>query len=218
MCALSDTPRKRVPRAQREKQLLDAAAHSFMEHGFLATTMSDVAGNVGVTKPLIYDYFGSKEGLLEAVIGRVNEAMIKQTNAAWTESAGKPIRERVRLTLVSFFQFTQTHGREFNLWGREVVHLQPTGNGSSKRPAEAMERTRLRISADIIDEISALPQTAAVDPYLLNGFAALAIGACERVAVWCSQDQRITPEMAAGIVDTLLWDGIGLIFAPKAAS
>jgi AcrR family transcriptional regulator len=55
-----------MPRAQREEQILGIAEEVFAERGFQATTMEDIAERVGVTKPLIYEYFGSKEGLLSS--------------------------------------------------------------------------------------------------------------------------------------------------------
>lgn len=56
---------KGVARADREQQILDVAGPIFGEHGFAATSMADVAREAGISKPLIYNYFGSKEGLHE---------------------------------------------------------------------------------------------------------------------------------------------------------
>ncbi|HEY2101407.1 MAG TPA: helix-turn-helix domain-containing protein, partial [Pseudonocardia sp.] len=56
--------RRRVSRAERERQILDAASAVFAERGYQAASMDAVAERVGVTKPVLYDHFGSKEGLL----------------------------------------------------------------------------------------------------------------------------------------------------------
>ena len=53
----------RLPRAERERQMLAAARALFAERGYGVVTMDDVAAAVGVTKPLLYTYFGNKERL-----------------------------------------------------------------------------------------------------------------------------------------------------------
>ncbi|UDY23530.1 TetR/AcrR family transcriptional regulator [Nocardioides sp. Kera G14] len=57
---------KGVPRADREDQILRAAAETFGLQGYAATSVADVAARAGISKPLVYAYFGSKEGLLTA--------------------------------------------------------------------------------------------------------------------------------------------------------
>jgi AcrR family transcriptional regulator len=54
---------KGVARADREAQIVDVACKVFGESGFAATSVADVAEAAGISKPLIYNYFGSKEGL-----------------------------------------------------------------------------------------------------------------------------------------------------------
>jgi AcrR family transcriptional regulator len=61
---------KGVPRLDRETQILDIASAEFGTHGFAATSVAAVAEKAGISKPLIYNYFGSKEGLYEACLDR----------------------------------------------------------------------------------------------------------------------------------------------------
>src|SRR3954466_15945975 len=55
--------RTRRPRAERERQMLETAHALFAERGYAEVTMDEVAAEVGVTKPLLYAYFGNKERL-----------------------------------------------------------------------------------------------------------------------------------------------------------
>ena len=59
-----------MARADRRDQLLDTAQEVFVERGYGPTSMDDVAEAAGVTKPVLYDHFGSKDGLLAAVVER----------------------------------------------------------------------------------------------------------------------------------------------------
>ena len=61
---------KGVPRLDRETQILDIASEQFGTQGFAATSVAAVADKAGISKPLIYNYFGSKEGLYEACLDR----------------------------------------------------------------------------------------------------------------------------------------------------
>jgi AcrR family transcriptional regulator len=55
----------RLPASARRRQLLDAALDAFAERGFHATSMNDVAEAAGVTKPVLYQHFGSKRALYQ---------------------------------------------------------------------------------------------------------------------------------------------------------
>ncbi|MEJ7636295.1 TetR/AcrR family transcriptional regulator [Aeromicrobium sp.] len=61
---------KGVPRLDRETQILDIASEHFGTHGFAATSVAAIADRAGISKPLIYNYFVSKEGLFEACLDR----------------------------------------------------------------------------------------------------------------------------------------------------
>src|SRR2546428_13985678 len=58
--------RPRVPRAQRERAMLRAAADVFGERGYHGASMDEIAARAGITKPMLYSYFDSKEGLFAA--------------------------------------------------------------------------------------------------------------------------------------------------------
>ena len=62
--------RTRLPAAERRETILRAAAEVFAAAGYRAAKVSDVAGRVGVTEPVIFQNFGSKAGLFAAVVER----------------------------------------------------------------------------------------------------------------------------------------------------
>ncbi|MEH3069336.1 MAG: TetR/AcrR family transcriptional regulator [Aeromicrobium erythreum] len=70
MAARPNAGTKGVPRAERERQILDVASVAFGTHGFVGTNVADVAHTAGISKPLVYAYFGSKEGLYAACLDR----------------------------------------------------------------------------------------------------------------------------------------------------
>ncbi|MFF7127448.1 MULTISPECIES: TetR/AcrR family transcriptional regulator [unclassified Streptomyces] len=78
---------KGVPRAARERQVLAAATDEFGRHGYEATTVAAVAARVGVTKPLLHHYFGSKQDLYLACLNPVGDRLLGAIRAAMAEQA-----------------------------------------------------------------------------------------------------------------------------------
>ncbi|MER7766759.1 TetR/AcrR family transcriptional regulator [Kitasatospora sp. NPDC096140] len=76
---------KGVPRADRERQVLAAATEEFGRHGFEATTVAAVAARVGVTKPLLHQYFGSKQDLYLACLDPVGDRLLHAIRTAMAE-------------------------------------------------------------------------------------------------------------------------------------
>ena len=71
--ARSNAGTKGVPRLEREDQILTVASGVFATEGFAATNIQVVAQAAGISKPLIYNYFGSKDGLFLACIERAGQ-------------------------------------------------------------------------------------------------------------------------------------------------
>ncbi|MFE4538671.1 TetR/AcrR family transcriptional regulator [Streptomyces scopuliridis] len=78
---------KGVPRADRERQILAAATEEFGRRGYEATTVAAVAGRVGVTKPLLHQYFGSKQDLYLACLDPVGDRLLDAIRSAMAEHA-----------------------------------------------------------------------------------------------------------------------------------
>ena len=71
--AQSNAGTKGVPRLEREGQILTVASEVFATEGFATTNIQAIAKGAGISKPLIYNYFGSKEGLFLACLERAGE-------------------------------------------------------------------------------------------------------------------------------------------------
>jgi AcrR family transcriptional regulator len=74
MTATSATARVPVMASERTERILQEATRLFAEFGYAGTRMTDVAAAIGVTKPIVYRYFESKQALFEALVRRVLEA------------------------------------------------------------------------------------------------------------------------------------------------
>ena len=64
---------RRLPRAARREQILDAATRAFARSGFTATSLDDVAAEAGITRVLLYRHFASKADMYRSVLDRACE-------------------------------------------------------------------------------------------------------------------------------------------------
>ena len=85
---------KGVARPEREAQIVAAACRVFGESGYAATSVADVAEAAGISKPLIYNYFGSKEGLYAACLRHAAQILtgeIERTAASGTVGLARAV-------------------------------------------------------------------------------------------------------------------------------
>jgi AcrR family transcriptional regulator len=166
-------PRRRMPKAQRMAQMLTVAEEIFAEQGYLATSMDEIAERVGVSKPMLYEYFGSKEGLLIGCIHRARTELREKTAAA-IAGAGSP-EEFLRLGLRAFFEFIVDHQRSWALLRQEAAIAVP----SAQEEVEGIRQQQTDMIGSVL--VSFAP---AIDPLEAEAFAEIVVGACERLAVW----------------------------------
>ncbi len=114
---MSSTPR--MPREQRRAQLLELATDLFTERGFQATSMDDIASAAGVTKPVLYQHFASKEDLYGAVV-EITGARLLDAVASLAELPG-PTEDRVRAGITRFYDLVNLDNALRLFTGYELV-------------------------------------------------------------------------------------------------
>jgi AcrR family transcriptional regulator len=76
------TGTKGVPRPQREQQIVEVAIDEFAARGYAGASMVEIATRAGISKPLIYQYFGSKDGLYLSCLHGVAGALLTRLESA----------------------------------------------------------------------------------------------------------------------------------------
>jgi AcrR family transcriptional regulator len=184
-----------MSREERSRQLLDVAERLIARRGVVATSMDDVAEAAGVTKPVVYDHFGSKDGLLCALIARAGEELHHRTTAA-VAGAGEPL-DVLERGLRAYFE---TLDRRDGVWW---ALLDATAAVSPATMAE-LDRIRTRQAAFIAELIAA---QIADDGERALVYAHSVVGACERLAALRAQHTELGVEAATRHLLELLWCG-----------
>ena len=156
--------RTRLPRAEREQQALAAARARFAEHGYAAVTMDVVAADMGVTKPLLYTYFGNKDGLFLACLAPAAEALEHTVREAVRGADGPA--DALERGVHAFFGFVD---RERDAWRMLFDETRPA-NGEIARFIAAQRERLTSVVGPSSDKEQAL--TVAL------------LGACEAMARW----------------------------------
>jgi AcrR family transcriptional regulator len=87
---------KGMARVERERRLIESAERAISTVGYDAASLDEIAREAGVTRPMIYAYFGSKEGLFVAGIHRAYERFLEEVEAAaFFEGSAKERTERL---------------------------------------------------------------------------------------------------------------------------
>jgi len=103
--------RRRLSRKERQAQLIDAARRLVREEGTDALTLGRLAQEAGVTKPVVYDHFGTRDGLLVALY-RDYDTRQNATLEAVLASCGPGLAERAEVIASAYVRCVLTQGQE----------------------------------------------------------------------------------------------------------
>lgn len=178
--------------------MIQVAEAVFAEHGYLAASMDEIAERVGVSKPMLYEYFHSKEGLLAACIAQARTELREVTEqaVAGTTSAEEALREG----LLAFFRHVGEHRQAWSLLRNEMMLI---GTTTASDEIEATRQQQTDLVAKLMDGYFDLGS-----PLRVEAAAEFVVGACERLAIWCERQQDASPERATDAAMDLLWAGL----------
>ncbi|MFE9398288.1 TetR/AcrR family transcriptional regulator [Streptomyces flavidovirens] len=192
-----------MPRAVRERQMMDAAVQTFGQRGYRAASMDEIAELAGVSKPLVYLYLNSKEELFTACIRREASALVEAVRAG--VEPGVPADRQLWNGLRAFF----THAAE-NPDGWAVLHHQARTHGEPFATEVAAMRTE--IIGFVTYLIGAAAREADCDAELAErevaGLAHALVGAAESLAGWGNGTPGVSAKETAATLMNFAWAGL----------
>jgi AcrR family transcriptional regulator len=205
-------PRVRMTGAQRREQLLDIGRELFGQKGFEATSIEEIAAHADVSKPVVYEHFGGKDGLYAVVVDRELQLVLDRFTSALS-APGRPreLLERAALVLLDYIE-------EDTLGFRVLTRDAPvtSGVGSFSSLIGELARKVEHILADQFDARGYDPQLAELYSQALVGMVAL-VGQW-----WLDTRSPAKHEVAAHLVN-LAYNGLahldpqpGLVDGPVA--
>lgn len=104
----SEKPRRprrtRMTGAERREQLLDIGRTLFAAKGFEGTSVEEIAAKAGVSKPVVYEHFGGKEGLYAVVVDREMRQLLDMVTGALTAGHPRELLEQAAFALLDYIE------------------------------------------------------------------------------------------------------------------
>jgi len=187
----------RLPRTARRRQLLSAAQEVFVENGYHAAAMDEIAERAGVSKPVLYQHFPGKQELYLALLDLHVDDMIARCRDALASTTDN--KQRVQAAIGAFFDFVSTQGEAFRLvFESDLRNVAPV--------RQRMERN-LRESAEMISQVIQEDTGCSSDEARLLGVGL--VGMAEVSArYWISSNGSIPKDAATQLIARLSWRGI----------
>jgi AcrR family transcriptional regulator len=185
----------RLTAAARRAQLIEVGRGVFAERGYEATSVEEIAARANVSKPILYDHFGGKEGLYAVVVDREVEYILGSVAAAVSSGSS---RARVEQAALAYLTYVQERPEGF------AVLLRDSPNSSGQLPA---------LMYDLADRVSDIFKNeldkAGYDSKSAPIYAHALVGMVAFVGQWWTDSRKPPPvETVASHIAALAWAGL----------
>jgi AcrR family transcriptional regulator len=193
----SSRARVRMTGAQRRQQLLDVGRELFAQRGYEATSIEEIASRADVSKPVVYEHFGGKEGLYAVVVDREMQRLLDRFTSALS-SGGHPreLLERAALVLLDYIE-DETDG--FRVLSRDSPVVGTSGTFSSLIGEVARKVEHI---------LAAQFSTTGYDPRLAELYSQALVGMVALVGQWWLDTRQPDKRQVAAHLVNLAYNGL----------
>jgi AcrR family transcriptional regulator len=187
----------RLPRSERRAQLLDAAKDVFVQRGYHAAAMDEIAERAGVSKPVLYQHFPGKLDLYLALLDASIDEFDAQVRAALNSTHDN--KKRVIATMDAYFSYVGSDNTSFRL----LFENDLTSSPDVRDRLDALTRRSAQAIAPVIAEDTGL--STEESQLLAAGMVGMAQVAAR---FWLAADGSLPRPDAVALVSSLGWRGI----------
>jgi AcrR family transcriptional regulator len=180
---------------QRREQLVDIGRRLFAERGLDGTSIEEIAARAGVSKPVVYEHFGGKEGLYAVVVDREVDRLL---GLATDLLQGDDTKEKFEAGAVSLLRYIEDNADGFRILVRDS---NPAGSGTFASLISDIASQVEYTLADVLRQRGYDPKFAPIYAQMLVGMVAFA------GQWWLDARKPELEEMAAHLVN-LAWNGL----------
>ncbi|KQU46671.1 TetR family transcriptional regulator [Rhodococcus sp. Leaf278] len=181
---------------QRREQLIEVGRTLFAERGYEAASVEEIAGRANVSKPVVYEHFGGKEGLYAVIVDREMSTLLGMITKSLDLNRSRIRVERVALALLTYIE-DRTDG--FRILVRDSPASAEDGKYSSLLN-EAIGRVGHMLAGDF--------SRRGLDPEFAPMYAQALVGMVSMTAQWWLDVRTPSKEVVAAHVVNLCWNGL----------
>ena len=182
---------------ERRAQLVTIGRAVFAEHGYEATTVEEIARNAGVSKPIIYEHFGGKEGLYQVILDREMDTVYRRVQSSITASCS--LRQRFEQAVLAFLTYVKEQPDGFAVLTRDAP-MSAEGRG--------MSGVMHALGGHAGDVFEADFAVAGVPPDVTRILTHATVGMVTVAAQWWAGGSDIPAEKLATQLSALGWLGL----------
>jgi AcrR family transcriptional regulator len=182
--------------SQRREQLILVGRQLFAERGFDGTSIEEISARAKVSKPVVYEHFGGKEGLYAVVVDREVNALLERITTALTAGHPRELLEQAALALLDYIE-QETNG--FRVLVRESPVMSPSGNFSSVLNDVAHQVEHI---------LGAEFKSRGYDPKLAELYSQALVGMVALTGRWWLEVRKPRKEIVAAHLVNLAWNGL----------
>lgn len=186
-------PRRRMTGPQRRAQLIDVSRGIFARKGPNAVSMEEIALAAGVSKPVVYEHFGSKENLYATVVAAEMELLERTIRDALTRGRARYRIEQAVLALLTYV--------EDNPDGFSIISRDPGAAGGYATLLNNATDTVAPILTDALARSGFNPAFAAL-------YGQCIVGMISQTAKWWLEQRQPDKETVAAHIVNLCWNGL----------
>lgn len=188
---------------QRREQLIRIGRSLFASKGFEAVSVEEIAASAKVSKPIVYEHFGGKEGLYAVVVDREMRALTDALTEALSEPSGHP-RQIVERTALALLTYIEENAEGFQVLVRDSPSTDPAGSFSSLLGDVSLKVEKL-LAASFKQQ--KLPTKGV--PY----YAQMLVGMTVFTGQYWADQRKISKEQLAAHIVNLAWHGLSRLEA-----
>ncbi len=190
---MADGTRTRLSGVERRRQLVEVGRAVFAEKGYEGTSVEEIAERAKISKPIVYEHFGGKEGLYAVIVDREMEYVIAQISQAI--DAETP-REMIEGAALAFMRYVEERPDGFAVLRKDS----PTTSGLANLLAEVADRVGKVLRTEF--------KRAGYDQRAAPLYAQALIGMVTFVGQWWEENPKMSAEEAASHISGLAWMGL----------
>lgn len=184
--------------AARREQLVSVGRRVFAAKGIDGTSVEEIASRAEVSKPIVYEHFGGKEGLYAVVVDRELRALTEGITAALM--AGGTDRQTIERAALALLDYIEGSPDGFRILVRDVSGEAPSGTYAS-------------LLSDVATQVSHLLSSAfsrrGFDPVAAPLYAQMLVGLVSLTGQWWLETREPDKEAVAAHLVNLAWNGLG---------
>jgi AcrR family transcriptional regulator len=188
--------RSRMTGAARREQLIEIARGLFAERGFDATSVEEIAARAAVSKPVVYEHFGGKEGLYAVVVDREVLSLLSMVRAALTATGPRVLLEQAALALLDYIEQSSDGFRI-------LVRDSPIGSTSGSF-VSIISDVATRVEHILAAEFTARGYDADAAPM----YSQMLVGMVGTTGQWWLDARHPSKDVVAAHLVNLAWNGL----------